>query len=70
MLTRLYSFDFVDKTLLVLSATNGGVSIVIFATVFGAPLGIPSTSLVYSFLLITEFQEKTFKSNERKQKEI
>ena len=60
MLTRLYSFDFVDKTLLVLSATNGGVSIVIFATVFGAPLGITSTSLSLFFSFNNAISRKNF----------
>ena len=43
-------FDYFDKTLLVLSATSGGVSIVSFAMVIGAPIGITSASsdLVFS----------------------
>ena len=38
-------FDYFDKSLIVLSVTNGGVSIVSFATVIGIPLGITSASL-------------------------
>ena len=43
--------DCVDKTLLVLSAVSGSVSIASFAFVIGAPVGIRSAnlSLVFSF---------------------
>ena len=43
-------FDYFDKALIVLFATSGGLSIVSFATVFGAPVGIPSAVLVLYFL--------------------
>ena len=38
------AFDYIDKILIVLSATSDGVSIVSFTTVIGAPAGIASTS--------------------------
>ena len=38
------SFDYIDKTLIVLSATSGGVSIISSASVVGAPAGIASAS--------------------------
>ena len=43
-------FDYFDKTLLVLSAASGSVSITSFATVIGASVRItsPSLSLVFS----------------------
>ena len=34
------SFDYFGKFLIVLSATNGGISITSFATAIGAPVGI------------------------------
>ena len=36
------SFDYFDKSLIVLSITTGSVSIASFATVIGAPVGIVS----------------------------
>ena len=37
-------FDYIDKILIVLSATIGGISIVSFTTAIGAPVGIISAS--------------------------
>ena len=39
------SFDYFDKSLIVLSATSGSISIASFATVIGTPVGIASPSL-------------------------
>ena len=44
------SFDYIDKTLIVLSATTGGVSIISFTSIVGAPVGIASASLFFFFL--------------------
>ena len=41
-------FDYIDKILIVLSATTGGVSIILFTTIVGAPVGIASASLIFS----------------------
>ena len=38
------AFDYIDKILIVLSATSDGVSIISFTTVIGAPAGIASAS--------------------------
>ena len=43
-------FDYIDEALIVLSAISGGVSIVLFTTIFGTPLGIASASLTMIFL--------------------
>ena len=43
-------FDYIDKTLIVLSATIGGVSICLFTTIAGAPVGIASASFTSVFL--------------------
>ena len=32
-------FDYIDKISIVLSATSGGVSIISFTSIFGAPVG-------------------------------
>ena len=39
------TFDYIDKILIALGAATGGVSIILFANVIAAPLGIASTSL-------------------------
>ena len=44
-------FDYVDKTLLVLSATSGSVSIDLFAPVISAPVGLTSASLSSVFFV-------------------
>ena len=43
-------FDYIDQALIVLSTTSGGVSIISFTTIAGAPVGIASTSLTFFFL--------------------
>ena len=44
-------FDYIDKILIVLSATTGGISIISFTTAIGAPVGMTSASftLIFSF---------------------
>ena len=44
-------FDYIDKILIVLSATTGGVSICSFTSVVGAPVGIASASFTLIFSL-------------------
>ena len=46
-------FDYIDQTLIVLSATSGGVSIISFTSIVGAPGGIASASLTLFFSLTT-----------------
>ena len=43
------SFDYFDKSLIVLSATSGVISIVLFSTVIAAPVGIASASFSLAF---------------------
>ena len=43
------AFDYIDKVLIVLSATSGGVSIISFTSIFGAPVGIASASFTLIF---------------------
>ena len=40
------AFDYIDRALIVLSATSGGVSII--TTIVGAPVGIASANLIFS----------------------
>ena len=60
---------FVDKILLALSATRGGVSIALFTTVFGSVDQITSESLSLVFSISNEIAKKTSKNNEKKEKE-
>ena len=45
------AFDYIDKILIVLGATSGGVSIISFASIVRTPLGIASASLTLFFSL-------------------
>ena len=54
-------FDYTDKNSILLSATNSGVCIISSASVFGAPVGIVSTSLTLFFSLTTEIVKKLSK---------
>ena len=44
------AFDYIDKILIVLSATSAGVSIISFTSVVGALVGIASASFTLIFL--------------------
>ena len=44
------TFEYIDKILIVLSATTGGVSIISFTSIFGAPVGMASVSFILNFL--------------------
>ena len=51
-------FDYIDQALIVLSATSGGVSIISFTSIVGAPVGIASASFTVIFSLTTEIIKK------------
>ena len=51
------SFDYFDKSLIVLSVTTGSISIASFATVIGAPVGIVSASFSLAFSISTRIIE-------------
>ena len=61
-------FDYFDKSLIVLSVTSGGVSIVSFATAIGAPIGITSASLSLAFSLCTGLVKKLLKATRNEKK--
>ena len=62
------SFDYFDKSLIVLSATSGSISIASFATVIGTPVGIASASLSFAFSLSTGLVKKLLKTTGNKKK--
>ena len=57
------SFDYFDKSLLVLSVTTGSISIASFETVIGSPVGIASTSFSLAFSISTDIVKKNVKDN-------
>ena len=61
-------FKYFDKSLIVLSVTNGGVSIASFATVIGAHIGITSAGLSLTFSLCTGLVKKLLKATKNKKK--
>ena len=52
------AFDYIDKILIVLSATSSAVCINSFASVVGAPVGVTSASLTLIFSLTTGIIKK------------
>ena len=62
------TFDYIDKILTVLSATTGGVSIISFTSVIGAPVGIAIAIFTLSFSLTTGIVKKIIEYNEKKKK--
>ena len=56
------SFDYFDKSLIVLSATNGSISIALFATVIGAPVGIGSARFSLEFSIFTGIVKRMLKT--------
>ena len=61
-------FDYIDQALIVLSAASGGVSIILFTSIDGAPVGIASASLTLFFSL-TKRTAKKLLNIARKKKE-
>ena len=60
------SFDYFDKSLIVLSATSGSISIASFATVIGTPVGIVNASLSLAFSLSTGLVKELLKTTGNK----
>ena len=66
------SFDYFDKSLIVLSARSDSISIASFSTVFGTPVGIASASLSLTFSLSTGLKKllKTTTNEKKKRNKI
>ena len=62
------TFDYIDKILIVLSATSSEVSIISFTSVAIAPVGIASASITLFFSLTTEIVKKLLNIARRKKK--
>ena len=62
------TFDYIDKVLIVLLATTGGVSICSFTSVVGAPVGTASASFTLIFSLTTGIVKKFLSTTRKKKK--
>ena len=62
------SFEYLDKSLIVLSVATGSISIASFATAIGAPVGIMSASCSLAFSITTGFVKKFLKTTRNKKK--
>ena len=62
------SFDYFDKSLIVLSVATGSISIASFATVIGAPVGMMIASCSLTFSITTEIVKKLLKIIRNKKK--
>ena len=62
------SFDYFDKSLIVVSTTSGSISIASFATVIGIPVGIASASISLTFSLCAGLVKKLLKATRNKTK--
>ena len=61
-------FDYIDQALIFLNATNGGVSIIWFKNIVGAPVGIANASLTLFFSLATEIVKKLLNITRKKKR--
>ena len=59
------AFDYIDKTLIVLSATSGRISIISFTSVIGVPVGTASASFNLVFSLTTGIIKKLLTRNKK-----
>ena len=62
------SFDYFDKSLIVLSVITGSISIASFAIVIGAPVGIASARFSLAFSVFTGFVKKLLETTRNKKK--
>ena len=62
------AFDYIDKVVIVLSATSCGVSIISFTSIVGAPVGIASSSFTFIFSLTIGIVKKLLNITRNKKK--
>ena len=60
------AFDYIGKTLIALSATSGGISIISFTNVIGVPAGLASAIFTLIFSLTTGSIKKLLKVTRKK----
>ena len=59
---------YIDQALIVLSATSGGVTIISFTSIIGAPIGIASGSFTLIFSLATGIAKTLLNITRKKKK--
>ena len=59
------SFDYFDKSLIVLSVTTSSISITSFETIIRAPVGMVSASFSLDFSISTGIVKTTIKNNKK-----
>ena len=64
------TFDFIDKILIILSATSGGVSIISFTSIIGAPAGIANARFTLIFSITTGIIKKLLSTVRMKKKNM
>ena len=62
------AFDYIDKTLIVLSATSAGIIIISFTSIIGIPAGLGSASFTLVLSLTTGIIKKLSKVTRKKKK--
>ena len=62
------AFDYIDKALIVLSATSGGINIISFTSVIRILAGIASASFTLVFSLATGIIKKLLKVTRKERK--
>ena len=62
------TFDYIDKILIILSTTSGGISIISFTSIIGVPAGIASASFTLIFSIITGIIKKLLNITRSKKK--
>ena len=64
------AFDYIDKTLIFLTATTGGVLIISFTSIAGAPVGITSAIFTLIFSRTTGIVKELLNITRKKRKSI
>ena len=62
------TFNYIDKNLIAINATTGGVCIISHTTIVGAPIGIASAGFTFVFSLATGIIKKLLKTTRNKKK--
>ena len=62
------SFEYFNKSLVILSVATGSISIASFVTVIGAPVGIVSASFSIAFSIFTGILKKLLKTTRNKKR--
>ena len=62
------AFDYIDKTLIALSGTSGGISIISFTSITGIPAGLSNASFTLLFSLTTGIIKKLLKVTRKKKR--